>query len=296
MNYYGFDAKQYRSCRGQIAAENWKSARIVNRILLVTMSVFALLSLFDVINRAFVPYYGISLVYTVLVEILFQMPRHKDPDNIREANIDIGSACAGLMFFGIVASIADPHHVATAFLVMQTLVALLLNYTFGHLMLVEFVCMVIFDVSSHMVKTSATAAGDTLNAFSFFLVAAFIAYFLHKERIQPYVEHLEASLPDFSNTGFDRFEEAVADVGRIGGDEFAMLVGGPDPMDRVRKIRDAIRAITLPDGSTITCSIGCARIGGDQSAQVIYKIADDALYEAKKKGRDQICVADAMQR
>lgn len=49
------------------------------------------------------------------------MPRHRDPQNVRETGIDIGLACAGLMLFGIIAAVADPYQVAAAFLVIQTL-------------------------------------------------------------------------------------------------------------------------------------------------------------------------------
>lgn len=55
------------------------------------MSVYVILSLQNVIRRSFFLYYLISLIYTVLVEVLFRMPHHRDPKNIREAGIDIGS-------------------------------------------------------------------------------------------------------------------------------------------------------------------------------------------------------------
>lgn len=391
LNCYGIEPEQYRSCREQIAAENWKAARNLNHILMVMMCVFAILSLSAVINRSFFPYYILSLVYTVCVEILFHMPRHSGPENARAVSVDIGSACAGLMFFGIIASVVDPHQVATSFLVMQTLVALFLNYTLWHLMLFEFVFMLIFDASSYMVKSSAVASGDILNAFSFFLVSGFIAYFFHKERIRHYlksnhyhfmahvdsltgalnhqyffaetdrilgsgnagelvfavfdvdhfkdindrfghqagdyciravatkmnwvlldtapescedlirtlfpdgvqahIDHLNSVYDDYYHWGDDRFKKAKAAAGRIGGDEFAALIGGPDPMDRVRKIRDAICAITLSDGSNITCSVGCVKISECQNVKSVYKNADDALYEAKKNGRNRIWTA-----
>jgi len=388
-NDYGFEPGQYRSCREQIAAANWKAARILNHILLVMMSVYVILSLLNVIRRSFFPYYLISLIYTVLVEVLFRMPHHRDPKNIREAGIDIGSACAGLMFFGIIASVADPYQVATSFLVMQTLAALFLNYPFWKLMLFEFGYMLIFDLSSYLLKPSAAASGDVRNAFAFFIVSGCIAYFFHKERIrhdlvsnhyhfmahvdsltrllnhqcffgevehilesgrtgnlvfavfdidhfkeindreghqagdqciravtanmlwsllhtspyscedligalfpeglQAYIESKEAPIVDYYDWGIDLFEKAECAAGRIGGDEFAVLVGGPDPMDRVKKIGDAIRTITIPEGGRLTCSAGCVPITQGMSARAVHKIADEALYEAKKDGRNRIC-------
>ncbi len=392
LNCYGFETEQYDSCRELIGEENWKSARILNHILMVMMGIYAVLSLLGVINQGFAPYYGAAFGYTVLVEILFLMPHHRDPGNARTACIDIGSACAGLMFFGIIASVADPSQVATSFLVMQTLVALFLNYSLGQLMLVELVYMLIFDASSYAVKAPGIAEGDMLNAFSFFLVSGFFAYFFHKERIhhylisnhyhfmahidsltgflnhqyffaetdrilaggqaedlvfavididhfkeindrfghlegdyciravtanmlwsllhtapdsctdmiqvlfpegkQAHIDNPDASYQDFYSWGSDRFEKAAAAVGRIGGDEFAMLVGGPDPMERVEQVENAIRTVILPDGSPITCSIGCVRIKARQGSKSVYKCADDALYEAKKNGRNQIRTAE----
>ena len=392
LNYYGFEPEQYRSCRELIAGENWKSARMLIHILMVMMGIFALLSLLGVINRAFAPYYGTPLAYTVLLEARFLSPRHRDPGLARGAGVDIGFACAGLMLFGIIASIVDPVQVATSFLVMQTLAALFLNFSFGYLMLFEFASMLVFDISSYMVKAPAVVSGDVLNAFSFFLVSGFMGYFFHKERVHHYLinnhyhflahidsltgllnhqyffsetdrilgsakagnlvyaivdidhfkeindrfGHLEGdhciravatnmlwsllhSAPDscadligvlfpdglqagidnpcipyddYYNWNHDRFDKAKAAVGRIGGDEFAVLVGGPDPMARVKQIEDAIRTITLPDGRKITCSVGCVQIAEHQSARSVYKRADDALYEAKRNGRDRMHIVD----
>lgn len=150
-----------------------------------------------------------------------------------------------------------------------------------------------------VINPSAVASGDILNAFSFFLVAGFFAYFFHRERIRNYlksnhyhfmahIDHLDHVYDDYYYWGDDRFEKAEAAVGRIGGDEFAVLAGGPDPMDRVEKIKDAICAIELPDGRTITCSVGCVWVSENQSIQSVYKDADDVLYAAKKNGRGRI--------
>ena len=62
-------------------------------------------------------------------------------------------------------------------------------------------------------------------------------------------------------------------------------------MDRVRKVMDVICAVTLPDGSAITCSAGCVQIEESQSITSVYKDADDALYEAKRNGRNRIWTA-----
>ena len=111
---------------------------------------------------------------------------------------------------------------------------------------------------------------------------------LFPEGKQAHIENPDASYQDYPSWGTDPFEKAAAAVGRIGGDEFAMLIGGPDPMERVKQVENEIRTVILPDGSPITCSIGCVRIKARQSSRSVYKCADDALYEAKKNGRNQI--------
>ena len=75
FNCYGFESDQYDSCKEQIAAENWKSARILNHILMVMMFVYAILSLSGVINRSFAPCYELCLVYTCL---LYTSPSPRD--------------------------------------------------------------------------------------------------------------------------------------------------------------------------------------------------------------------------
>ena len=86
--------------------------------------------------------------------------------------------------------------------------------------------MLIFDISSYMIKPSAVASGDILNAFSFFLVAGSFAYFFHRERIRNYlksnhyhfmahIDHLDHVYDYYYYWGEDQFEKAKAAVGRI---------------------------------------------------------------------------------
>jgi diguanylate cyclase (GGDEF)-like protein len=79
---------------------------------------------------------------------------------------------------------------------------------------------------------------------------------------------------------------------RIGGEEFAVLLvetnqqGGFEVADRLRV---AIRTLEIPSAGHITASFGVAECPTDaQTVPQILKAADVALYEAKRKGRDQV--------
>ena len=100
-----------------------------------------------------------------------------------------------------------------------------------------------------------------------------------------------------------RFARAVSEqtwptdlFGRLGGEEFAILVRHTDP-DRVAelvdRVLDAVRTIRLEaDGRpsrAVTVSIGAAeRTGVDHRIEQLLDRADRALYQAKHGGRDRV--------
>ncbi|POP34178.1 PAS domain S-box protein [Lactonifactor longoviformis] len=88
-------------------------------------------------------------------------------------------------------------------------------------------------------------------------------------------------------------------VGRVGGDEFAVLLWGiqktEDAEKKAKAILDAFGKLMNKemDKQQISCSIGIARIPGDgRTFQDIFKNADVALYYAKKKGKNRYAVYD----
>ncbi len=83
--------------------------------------------------------------------------------------------------------------------------------------------------------------------------------------------------------------------GRIGGEEFAILLPGAAKQDSIRfaeRIRQSIAAQELlEDGEplTFTASFGVAAVRqADGSADIFYGRADAALYEAKRLGRNRV--------
>src|SRR5262249_33990975 len=83
-------------------------------------------------------------------------------------------------------------------------------------------------------------------------------------------------------------------VARIGGEEFALILPETDIPGATyvaEKIRLAVGQAGIELQRPLTLSIGISILQGiDIDAEVLIQQADLALYEAKGKGRDQICV------
>jgi diguanylate cyclase (GGDEF)-like protein len=88
-------------------------------------------------------------------------------------------------------------------------------------------------------------------------------------------------------------------IGRLGGEEFAMLMPVTDQQSAFRivdRLRDAVSriAIPTPDGKSVsvTISVGLATFRDQQIDQLLLD-ADRALYLAKERGRNRVEVANA---
>jgi len=84
-----------------------------------------------------------------------------------------------------------------------------------------------------------------------------------------------------------RIEDFVA---RFGGEEFVMLFSHCDidfALTKAEKIRKFIEE-SLPNGLTITASIGAAAFTEDDDFESLFDKADKAVYEAKETGRNKV--------
>ena len=90
-----------------------------------------------------------------------------------------------------------------------------------------------------------------------------------------------------------RVVPATASVGRVGGEEFTVLLPGQSG-DAAQDVAEAFRraielhAFGLPDGSGITASFGVSWAPCGGKFDDAYNQADEALYSAKRGGRNQV--------
>jgi len=84
-------------------------------------------------------------------------------------------------------------------------------------------------------------------------------------------------------------------LGRVGGEEFAFALPG-EPIrrarDRCERLRERITLARSDDRvPAVTMSFGLAEFNGSETIEQLRRRADQALYEAKKTGRDRLVVA-----
>lgn len=123
------------------------------------------------------------------------------------------------------------------------------------------------------------------------------------------VDHLKTINDEYGHRAGDAALRVFADclarsfprrsdfVGRYGGDEFAVLLADTPPRQALRlaeRFRQQVRMSTVEhDGSRIdlTTSMGVAELAATEPAESWLERADQALYQAKQAGRDQVAFA-----
>ncbi|WP_257547365.1 GGDEF domain-containing protein [Sphingopyxis sp. DBS4] len=94
----------------------------------------------------------------------------------------------------------------------------------------------------------------------------------------------------------ERWEGPMCTVARLGGEEFGLLSVGMEGLVLARFAESVRRGIAACDHSavigegTVTASIGVAEVRPASDFQKLYRLADEALYDAKRAGRDCVVV------
>jgi diguanylate cyclase (GGDEF)-like protein len=89
-------------------------------------------------------------------------------------------------------------------------------------------------------------------------------------------------------------------IARFGGEEFVLIFPDTEAIHAARaadRVRESVtsRPAPSPDGGllpVVTVSIGIAQLEAGQTADALLAVADRALYEAKRAGRDRVVVAE----
>jgi diguanylate cyclase (GGDEF)-like protein len=120
------------------------------------------------------------------------------------------------------------------------------------------------------------------------------------------IDHFKKVNDTYGHDGGDRALVAVAQamrgalrpeatLGRLGGEEFAVLLPQADQnaaMVAAERLRQAVERLSVEiDGAAlkITVSIGVTEVGSGQAFEAALQHADEALYQAKKTGRNRSC-------
>src|SRR5256714_280413 len=89
----------------------------------------------------------------------------------------------------------------------------------------------------------------------------------------------------------------VDSASRFGGDEFALILPqayADGALIVAERVRARIEQITIAGFGNLTASIGIATFPMHAASRVdLFRAADDALYAAKRQGRNRVCVADS---
>lgn len=88
-------------------------------------------------------------------------------------------------------------------------------------------------------------------------------------------------------TEIDHLDPALS-VGRLGGEEFGILARGMEPQRLVKLLEELRSRLTRHQQQAVTFSAGVARMRPGEPIAELMRRSDEALYQAKRQGKDQV--------
>ncbi|MBB4199400.1 hypothetical protein CCR94_06085 [Rhodoblastus sphagnicola] len=160
----------------------------------------------------------------------------------------------------------------------------------------------------HKLLEMATRDGLTglYNRAAFFHRAASLCGARPVVAIMTDIDHFKAINDNYGHAVGDRAIRAVADclksqgdiVGRLGGEEFALLLDIADATDAWRAAEGLRRMIAMQEidldreSVRLSCSFGVAMGQAGEDIDELLRMADAALYAAKRAGRNMVALYD----
>jgi diguanylate cyclase (GGDEF)-like protein len=93
----------------------------------------------------------------------------------------------------------------------------------------------------------------------------------------------------------ERWDGDLCTVARFGGEEFGLMISGltgPALAQFAERVREGLAQCDHGEAlGRITVSIGLAHASASTDFQTLYRMADEALYEAKRQGRNRVVIA-----
>ena len=94
---------------------------------------------------------------------------------------------------------------------------------------------------------------------------------------------------------FDQILRGIDSAARFGGDEFALILPqayADGAMIVAERLRERIEKVNIPGFGNITTSIGIATFPFHANSRAeLFRAADDALYAAKRAGRNRVVLS-----
>lgn len=179
INYYGLDFDQYRACLPHIRQHNWQSCAFLVKMYAVAMAIFTILSLFG-LHPAYLAMYLSGFVAALILAWLIKK-------KLIGNRLTVYCTMALFLLNSIVDSNLDTRNVATGYLVLIVLVAVLLTDTFYSLTAFYVAMLALFSVGSYCFKGAAMGELDTFNGVIFTAVALSLNYVVQKERLASFI-------------------------------------------------------------------------------------------------------------